>query len=62
MTMRAFRRDRLTRPIFAWAQKVLPTMSETERAALEAGDVWWDGDLFSGNPDWSRLLAIPRHS
>ena len=33
-------------------------MSDTEREALEAGDVWWDADLFTGNPDWSKLLAI----
>src|SRR5258706_16440476 len=32
-------------------------MSDTEREALEAGDVWWDADLFTGNPDWSKLLG-----
>lgn len=53
----SFRRDVLTRPIFAWAHKALPAMSDTEREALEAGDVWWDADLFTGNPDWSKLLA-----
>ena len=31
----------------------------TEREALEAGSVWWDGELFSGRPDWQRLLAMP---
>ena len=34
-------------------------MSDTEREALEAGDVWWDADLFTGNPDWAKLLANP---
>jgi acyl-CoA dehydrogenase len=34
-------------------------MSSTEREALEAGTVWWDGELFSGKPDWSKLRAIP---
>src|SRR3569623_998027 len=53
----SFRRDVLTRPIFAWAHKALPAMSDTEREALEAGDVWWDADLFTGNQDWSKLLA-----
>lgn len=53
----SLRRDLLTRPIFAWAHKALPPMSDTEREALEAGDVWWDADLFTGNPDWSKLLA-----
>jgi acyl-CoA dehydrogenase len=59
MSAQSFRRDSLTGPIFAWARKALPTMSDTEREALEAGDVWWDGELFTGNPDWSKLLATP---
>jgi len=57
--LRALRRNTLTRPIFGWARKALPTMSETEREALEAGDVWWDAELFSGNPDWSKLRGTP---
>jgi acyl-CoA dehydrogenase len=32
-------------------------MSDTEREALEAGTVWWDGELFTGKPDWSKLLS-----
>jgi acyl-CoA dehydrogenase len=35
---------------------MLPRMGDTERIALEAGTVWWDGDLFSGKPDWRKLL------
>jgi acyl-CoA dehydrogenase len=58
--MGSFRRDYITRPIFAWAKKAMPAMSDTEREALEAGDVWWDADLFTGNPDWAKLLAIPQ--
>jgi acyl-CoA dehydrogenase len=37
---------------------LLPRLGETERIALEAGTVWWDGDLFSGDPDWERLLGF----
>ncbi|WP_426440841.1 acyl-CoA dehydrogenase [Bradyrhizobium genosp. P] len=54
----SFRRDTITKPIFSWARGVLPAMSDTEREALEAGDVWWDADLFTGNPDWAKLLAF----
>src|SRR5882724_1733902 len=57
MRFQAFRRDIVTKPIFSWARTVLPPMSDTEREALEAGDVWWDADLFTGNPDWSKLLS-----
>ena len=55
----SFRRNWLTRPIFSSARRALPTMSDTEREALEAGDVWWDAELFTGNPDWSKLLDMP---
>ena len=33
-----------------------PRIGATERIALEAGTVWWDGELFSGKPNWRRLL------
>ncbi|MES2821158.1 MAG: acyl-CoA dehydrogenase family protein, partial [Pseudomonadota bacterium] len=54
------RRRLFTAPLFAWFQRVLPPMSETERDAIEAGTVWWDGELFSGRPDWDQLLAYPK--
>jgi len=39
------------------ANKMLPQISDTERLALESGDVWVDGQLFSGNPDWRKMMA-----
>ena len=54
----SFRRDWITKPIFGLAQHALPHLSDTEREAIEAGDVWWDADLFTGNPDWNKLLAF----
>ncbi|WP_437880707.1 acyl-CoA dehydrogenase [Pseudomonas sp. LRF_L74] len=54
------RRKFITAPLFSWFQTVLPPMSETERDAIEAGSVWWDGELFSGRPDWDKLLAYPK--
>ncbi len=59
MGLKSLRRDILTRPLFGWARRALPAMSDTERDALEAGDVWWDADLFSGNPDFNKLLQTP---
>lgn len=59
MGIREFRRDYLTRPIFRWAGGVLPPISDTEREAIDAGTVWWDGELFTGNPDWQKLLDMP---
>ena len=45
------RRLLISAPIMKMVGRALPTMGETERIALEAGTVWWDGDLFSGKPD-----------
>jgi acyl-CoA dehydrogenase len=58
MTAATFRRDYLTKPIFGFARHALPTLSPTEREAIEAGDVWWDGEIFSGKPDWRKLLSF----
>ncbi len=58
--MSSFRREFITKPIFSFARAALPSMSATEREALEAGDVWWDADLFTGAPDWQKLLNYPQ--
>jgi acyl-CoA dehydrogenase len=55
----ALRRAVVTGPVFALYKQILPPMSQTEKEALEAGTVWWDGELFSGKPDWAKLLAYP---
>ena len=57
--VKPLRRAAVSGPLFGVFKKVLPAMSDTEREALEAGSVWWDADLFSGNPDWKKLLAYP---
>ncbi len=49
----------ITGPIFKLFKRVTPRMSQTEREALEAGNVWWDGELFSGRPKWNRLRKLP---
>ena len=52
------RRALVTPTVFKIIAPILPVMSDTEKTALDAGSVWWDGDLFSGNPDWKKLLAF----
>ena len=59
MPLSLLRREWLSRPIFRWAKGAMPGMSATEREAIEAGDVWWDAELFAGNPDWELLFAHP---
>ena len=59
LAVRPLRRALLSVPLFSAYRKVLPQMSDTEREALEAGTVWWEGELFRGAPDWKKLLAYP---
>ena len=54
-----WRRKVFTGRVFSWFQKTLPPMSQTEREAIDAGTVWWDGQLFSGQPNWNTLLDYP---
>lgn len=56
LNVKPLRRAVLTGPIFGVFKKVLPEMSSTEREALEAGDVWWEAEMFRGRPNWSKLL------
>jgi len=56
----SLRRLVITGPVFALFKKIQPAMSQTEKDAIEAGTVWWEGELFSGKPQWEKLLAYPR--
>jgi acyl-CoA dehydrogenase len=53
----AFRLRFISRPFLRTYRRMLPSMSQTEKDALEAGTVWWDGELFTGGPDWDKLLS-----
>ncbi len=57
LNVRTLRKALLTRPFMKTYLKLLPAMSQTEKEALEAGTVWWDGELFTGAPHWPKLLA-----
>src|SRR6185312_15942235 len=54
-----FRRLFISNRLLDFYRRSMPELSSTEREALEAGTVWWDGELFSGNPQWQRLLDLP---
>lgn len=56
LLLKPLRRNLISRFLFGLMKKMLPRIGDTERVALEAGTVWWDQDLFSGNPDWKKLL------
>ena len=53
------RREHLSNRLLEIARGMLPQMSTTEQDALEAGNVWWEGELFGGMPDWRTLMELP---
>ncbi|MFK7891839.1 MAG: acyl-CoA dehydrogenase family protein, partial [Granulosicoccus sp.] len=55
----AVRKRLISLPLLKYVKTVLPPMSETERAAIDAGTVWWEAELFRGSPDWQRLTTYP---
>ncbi len=57
LNIRPLRRYLISNRFLRIYKRMLPPMSTTEREALEAGTVWWDGELFTGGPDWSKLLS-----
>ena len=57
LNIRPLRRVLISNRFLLVFKRMLPPMSRTEREALEAGTVWWDGELFSGGPDWNKLLS-----
>ncbi len=56
LNAKSLRQRWLSKPFLAIYRKMLPTLSDTEQVALEAGTVGWEGELFAGNPDWDSLL------
>jgi acyl-CoA dehydrogenase len=57
LNARPLRLRLITRPFLRSYRRLLPPMSATEREALDAGTVWWDGELFTGGPDWQKLMS-----
>lgn len=54
------RKGIISTKLLAFYKSVSPEMSSTEQEAIDAGTVWWDGELFSGKPDWQKLHGIAR--
>lgn len=50
----------IIQPALTLLRKQMPTISDTERIAIEAGDTWWEKELFCGKPDWNKLFNLPR--
>lgn len=54
----SLRRKLLTQKLYRLIRAFMPQLSETEKAALDAGTVGWEGELFSGRPNWNRFNQL----
>jgi acyl-CoA dehydrogenase len=59
LSVTPLRRSYISDRLLPLLRRAMPAMSQTEREAIEAGTVWWDAELFSGRPDWRKLLDTP---
>ena len=59
LSVPSLRRSLVIEPVFKVVRGILPTVSETEQQALDAGTVGWDAELFSGRPDFAKLRSVP---
>ncbi len=60
LNLKPVRRNLFSRAIYMVMKKIMPTISQTEQEALDAGDVWWEAELFSGKPDFAFLRNLPQ--
>jgi acyl-CoA dehydrogenase len=60
LNLKIIRRTVFTQAIYRLMKRVMPTISQTEQEALDAGDVWWEAELFSGRPDFNIIRNLPR--
>ena len=50
----------ISMPLLAIFKKIMPQMSDTEQQAIDAGTTWFEGELFRGNPSWTKLHNYPQ--
>ncbi|HET6928457.1 MAG TPA: acyl-CoA dehydrogenase family protein, partial [Hyphomicrobiaceae bacterium] len=59
LSVPSLRRAALVAPLFRKIKGMLPRVSATEQEALNAGTIGFDAELFSGQPNWEKLRAVP---
>ncbi len=59
LNVKPWRRRWLSRPLLDVYRTMLPGLSPTEQIALDAGTVGFEGELFTGRPNWRQLIAQP---
>ncbi len=62
LNIRSIRQSLFSEKALSLFKKVMPKMSQTEKDAIEAGTVWWEAELFKGNPDWKFLNKVAKNT
>ncbi|MDH5392253.1 MAG: acyl-CoA dehydrogenase [Gammaproteobacteria bacterium] len=60
LNLTTFRKNKISLPVKNFMANAMPSISQTEQEALDAGSVWWEGEIFSGMPDYSILKNLPK--
>jgi acyl-CoA dehydrogenase len=60
INIESVRKQYISGPLLKIYKRIMPEMSSTEKDAIDAGTVWWDGEIFSGTPNWETLHNIPQ--
>jgi len=60
LNIKSLRQRLISQPMLNYTRKVLPPISQTEQEAIDAGTVWWEAELFRGEPNWDKLHNIPK--
>ncbi|MCW8910230.1 MAG: acyl-CoA dehydrogenase [Gammaproteobacteria bacterium] len=59
INMPHIRQKYMSEPLLEFMRNAMPSISQTEQEALDAGKVWWEAELFSGDPDYSKIRELP---
>ena len=60
LNISVIRKNVISKPMLEYTRNVLPPISQTEQEAIDAGTVWWEAELFRGEPNWDKLHSIPK--
>lgn len=52
------RQSYVSEPLLQFMRSAMPSISKTEQEALDAGKTWWEVDLFSGKPNYSKIREL----
>lgn len=59
LNIESVRKKLMTGPLLERVKEILPPISATEQQAIDAGTIWWEAELFRGDPDWSKFKSYP---